>query len=349
MTVKIMVVDDEADLELLIQHKFKQKIREGMYSFIFARNGLDALDKLKKSPDIRIMVTDINMPQMDGLTLLAMLRQMNMKINTIVISAYGDMENIRKAMNCGASDFLTKPINFKELESSLERMVQNLSVESELNDALNAYREDTLPSSKVKKQLEEFSESITTSQKTFLGDASLVLFDLNNVTTLNENLAPQAVIEVTEQVLKHIADKCISHGAEISAYLGGTLLAIFRKNQHLDTALTTCLQLRESLEQLQNKTNHPLLFPEIGMGVNSGQIIFSNMGYLSTISSSCIPIGQIVNNTMRYQAVITKGKIVISETLFLQLHTVYQCEKLGQVKFKNNKESTTIYNVTKKY
>jgi len=346
MTVKIMVVDDEADLELLIQHKFKQKIRENTYSFVYARNGLEALDKLKKNPDIRVMITDINMPQMDGLTLLAMLKQMNAKVSTIVISAYGDMDNIRKAMNCGASDFLTKPINFKDLESSLERTIQNVSVESELNDALDAYREDTLPSSRAKTIDEPISTTI--QHKTFLSEATLVVFDMNSVTSLNENLAPQAVAEVTEQVAKHINEKCTTQGAEMSSFLGGTLLAIFRQTGHLEIALNTCLQLRESLEQLQSKTKHTLLFPDIGMGVNSGQIIFSNVGYLSTISPSFVPLGQTVTNTMRYQAVITKGKIVINETLFLQLSHRYQCEKLGQVKFKNTKESTTIYNVLSK-
>jgi adenylate cyclase len=348
MTVRIMVVDDEADLELLIQHKFKQKIRENIYSFVFARNGLEALDKLKKNPDVRVMVTDINMPQMDGLTLLAMLRQMNAKINTIVISAYGDMDNIRKAMNCGASDFLTKPINFKDLEMSLERMIQNISAESELNEALDAYREETQISSKPKTS-EEIPSITIQPHKTFLSEATLVVFGLSSATTLNENLAPQAVVEVTEQVTKHIAEKCIGQGAEINAYLGGAILAIFRQTEHLDIALNTCLQLRQSLEQLQNKTNHPLLFPEIGMAANSGQVIFSNFGYFSAISPSFTPVGQTVTNTMRYQAVITKGKIVIDETLFLQLHPFYQCEKLGQVKFKNTKESTTIYNIVKKY
>lgn len=347
MTVKIMVVDDEADLELLIQHKFKQKIRENIYSFVYARNGLEALDKLKKNPDIRVMITDINMPQMDGLTLLAMLKQMNAKVSAIVISAYGDMDNIRKAMNCGASDFLTKPINFKDLENSLERTIQNIFVESELNDALDAYREDTQSSAKNKALEEPISTTI--QRKTFLSEATLVIFDMSSTTTLNENLAPQAVAEVTEQVAKHITEKCLGHGAEISPFLGGTLLAIFRQTGHLEIALNTCLQLRESLEQLQNKTNHPLLFPEIGMGVNSGQIIFSNVGYFSSISSSYLPLGQVVSNTIRYQAVITKGKIIISETLFLQLHAYYHCEKLGQVKFKHQKESTTIYNLLRKY
>jgi adenylate cyclase len=346
MTIKIMVVDDEADLELLIQHKFKQKIRENIYSFVYARNGLEALDKLKKNPDIRVMITDINMPQMDGLTLLAMLKQMNAKVSTIVISAYGDMENIRKAMNCGASDFLTKPINFKDLESSLERMIQNISAETELNDALDAYREDTLPSGRYKTIEEPVSTTI--KHKTFLSEATLVIFDLISVTTLNENLAPQAVAEVIEQVAKHINEKCVEQDAEISAFLGGTFLAVFRQTNHLEIALNTCLQLRESLEQLQTKTKHPLLFPEVGMGVNSGQVIFSNLGYFSTISLGYSPLGQIVNNTMRYQAVITKGKIIINEALFLQLNHHYQCEKLGQIKFKNSKESTTIYNVLSK-
>jgi len=347
MTVKIMVVDDEADFELLIQHKFKQKIRESIYSFVYARNGLEALEKLKKNPDIRVVITDINMPQMDGLTLLAMLRQINAKVSTIVISAYGDMENIRKAMNCGASDFLTKPINFKDLEISLERTIENIHVESELNDALDAYREDTQPSP-INKTPEQ-PISTTTRLKTFLSEATIVVFDMNGVTTLNENLAPQAVAEVFEQTTQFISEKCIEQGAEISHLLGGTLLAVFRQTtQHLEIALDTSLQLRADLEQLQSKTNHTLLFPDIGMGVNSGQIIFSNIGYFSTLSPMYVPLGQVVSNAMRYQAVITRGKIVINEKLFLQVNHHYQCEKLGQVKFKNNKESTTIYNVLSK-
>jgi len=79
----------------------------------FAHNGVQALEKLKERPDIDIVVTDLNMPEMDGLTLLSELNQINLPFKTIVISGYGDLKNIRNAMNLGAFDFLTKPIDFQ--------------------------------------------------------------------------------------------------------------------------------------------------------------------------------------------------------------------------------------------
>ena len=98
---KILVVDDETDLELLIKQKFRQKIREHRYEFVFAVNGNDALEKLQQHPDVDIVLSDINMPEMDGLTLLGKLKDQSPLIKAVIVSAYGDMENIRLAMNGG--------------------------------------------------------------------------------------------------------------------------------------------------------------------------------------------------------------------------------------------------------
>src|SRR5512135_2118371 len=116
MPVKILVVDDEPDLELLVRQKFRRHIREGQFNFVFARNGVEALQKLHDEPDIDLVLTDINMPEMDGLTLLVKLNELNLLLKAVIVSAYGDMENIRTAMNRGAADFLTKPIDFHDLE-----------------------------------------------------------------------------------------------------------------------------------------------------------------------------------------------------------------------------------------
>ena len=111
---KILVADDEVDLETLIKQKFRQKIREQEYEFVFAVNGKDALEKLSQHKDIDIVLSDINMPEMDGLTLLSRLNEQSPLIKSVIVSAYGDMENIRTAMNRGAFDFITKPINFDD-------------------------------------------------------------------------------------------------------------------------------------------------------------------------------------------------------------------------------------------
>ncbi len=126
MTARILVVDDEPDLEELIQQKFRHQIRDGKVSFLFARDGREALSTLGENHDIDLVVTDINMPRMDGLTLLQELQETEGKLSTIVVSAYGDMTNIRTAMNRGAFDFLIKPIDFQDFEATLAKTIKHV-------------------------------------------------------------------------------------------------------------------------------------------------------------------------------------------------------------------------------
>jgi two-component system NtrC family sensor kinase len=121
MTTKILVVDDEQLLEYVIQQKFRQKIRAKEIEFVFAHNGKEALEKIAEFPPFDLVLTDINMPEMDGLTLLEKLSQIDNTLKAVVISAYGDMQNIRSAMNRGAFDFLTKPIDFQDMEITIQR------------------------------------------------------------------------------------------------------------------------------------------------------------------------------------------------------------------------------------
>ncbi|MBV8884170.1 MAG: AAA-like domain-containing protein [Chroococcidiopsidaceae cyanobacterium CP_BM_RX_35] len=126
MQAKILVVDDEPDLEPLICQKFRKELKAKQLQFIFAHDGVEALEKLQAQPDIDIVLTDISMPKMDGLTLLAKLNELYPTLKAVIISAYGDMENIRTAMNCGAFDFLTKPINFQDLEITTNKTLQHV-------------------------------------------------------------------------------------------------------------------------------------------------------------------------------------------------------------------------------
>lgn len=125
MTYTILIADDEPDLELLIRQRFRKQIREKVYDFLFARNGAEAIDKLKEHQGVDLILTDINMPVMDGLTLLSKVAESDPLLLAVVISAYGDMKNIRTAMNRGAFDFLTKPIDFEDLEVTLTKSIQH--------------------------------------------------------------------------------------------------------------------------------------------------------------------------------------------------------------------------------
>ena len=132
----ILMVDDEPDLEPLVKLRMRRKIRAGTYSFLFAHNGVEALEMLAENDDIDLVVTDINMPQMDGLTLLEQIPNVaGDDIRCIVASAYGDMKNIRTAMNRGAFDFVTKPVDFEDLQVTIQRTLRHLE---EWREALSA-------------------------------------------------------------------------------------------------------------------------------------------------------------------------------------------------------------------
>ncbi|HNS17991.1 MAG TPA: SpoIIE family protein phosphatase [Bacteroidales bacterium] len=133
--IKIMIVDDELDLEILFRQKFRKQLKESEWRFEFAANGLQALALLLEHPDTSIILSDINMPEMDGLTLLARLNELkNPALKTVIVSAYGDMDNIRTAMNRGAFDFITKPINFDDLEITIHKTIEQIRILYKANE-----------------------------------------------------------------------------------------------------------------------------------------------------------------------------------------------------------------------
>ena len=123
---KILVVDDEPDLEPLMLQRMRRQIRGGRYQFVFAGNGVEALQRLNEDASIDMVLSDINMPQMDGLTLLDQIPEVSPNIRAVIISAYGDMKNIRTAMNRGAFDFVTKPVDFEDLQVTIDRTLRHL-------------------------------------------------------------------------------------------------------------------------------------------------------------------------------------------------------------------------------
>ena len=125
---KILMVDDESDLEQLVRQRMRREIRSGQYAFLFAGDGVEALETLGEHSDIDLVLSDINMPRMDGLTLLEKIPDVDTDLRSVVISAYGDMKNIRAAMNRGAFDFVTKPIDFDDLRITIDRSLRQLEM-----------------------------------------------------------------------------------------------------------------------------------------------------------------------------------------------------------------------------
>lgn len=182
MPGKILVVDDEADLEMLISQRFRKKIKENEYHFDFAHNGKEALEKMESNSQFDMVLTDINMPVMDGLTLLKNIHQKHGRTKTVVVSAYGDMDNIRTAMNSGAFDFVTKPIDFSDLEITIEKSLREADAIRKGEEAKSKLEEAILEKEKatqreqVKQQfLANMSHEIRTPLNAFIGMTNLLL------------------------------------------------------------------------------------------------------------------------------------------------------------------------------
>ena len=124
--LKILVVDDEPDVPAMFRVAMRREVRERKYLFLFAANGNEALEQLESQDDVDMVITDINMPRMDGLTLLEEVASRKPQVRSIIVSAYGDMKNIRQAMNRGAFDFITKPLDFEDLRITIERTRKNI-------------------------------------------------------------------------------------------------------------------------------------------------------------------------------------------------------------------------------
>ena len=201
---KILVVDDEPDLEPLMLQRMRRNIRRGQYTFVFARNGVQALDRLHAEDDIDMVVSDINMPEMDGLTLLQQIPKVDPNIRSIIVSAYGDMENIRTAMNRGAFDFVTKPIDFRDLRVTIDRTLQHLMEWREAlasRDQLVALQNELSVASKMQQSIlpTHFPESAHYQIFANMEPARSVGGDFFDVVTLENERIGMTVADVSDK------------------------------------------------------------------------------------------------------------------------------------------------------
>ena len=209
---KILVADDETDLEMLIKQKFRQKIREQKYEFIFAINGNDALEKIQANPDVDIVLSDINMPEMDGLTLLSRLSESNPLIKSVIVSAYGDMDNIRSAMNLGAFDFITKPINFEDLTLTIEKTIRYVA---QIRETVKAIKENNILKMYVDEAVlnfmssREFESSLMANETI---EATIVFIDICSFTSISEKAPADRVVKLLNNYFDVMVKEIIAQG-----------------------------------------------------------------------------------------------------------------------------------------
>jgi class 3 adenylate cyclase len=285
MTATILVVDDEPDLEALVLQKFRRQVREGLVSFMFARDGLEALQSLEEHPHVDLVVADINMPRMDGLSLLAKLQESEDKKSTIIVSAYGDMSNIRTAMNRGAFDFLTKPIDFADLEATIDKTLRHIEV---LREARRRQAEAERAHASLSRYFspelaKRLASSVGDSTEVTWRDVAVIFTDITGFTSLVETAAPELLGELLNEYVAGMTDVVFAHEGTVAKVIGDAIEVLFNapsdQPDYATRAVACARELDAWAEAFRERWKaRGVNFGATRIGVHAGPALVGNFG-----------------------------------------------------------------------
>lgn len=339
----ILVVDDEPDVEFIIRQRFRRRIRKDELQFVFAGDGVEALEKLQDIEAIDIVLSDINMPRMDGLTLLRNLAEQKRLLKAIVVTAYGDMENIRQAMNWGAFDFLTKPIDLNDLEITLDNARRSVAEEKRAIHAREAF--GRYVSDAVARKLLQEGEIKLGGEKV---RATMLMSDLRGFSTISENLSPEHVVDVLNIYLGNMADVISEYQGIINEFIGDAIFAIFgapiAQEDDADRAVACAIAMQMAMTEV-NQELAQRGFPrlEMGIGINTGEVVVGNIGSLKRLKYGVV--GSHVNLTSRIETYTVGGQVLISENTLHDLSAEVKIGRHMEVATKGFSDPICIYEV----
>lgn len=342
---KILVADDETDLEMLIKQKFRKQIREHQYEFVFALNGKEALEKIQQQADIDMVFSDINMPEMDGLTLLEKLQQYSPIIKAVMVSAYGDMENIRMAMNRGAFDFICKPVDFTDLELTLKKTIKHIA---ELKQTLQAIKENNILKMYVDESVlkfmekKEFEQSLTINENI---QATVIFIDICDFTSITETEKPDVVVNLLNNYFDAIVKEIITQKGYVDKFIGDAVMAVFQGEYNLDRAIEASLAIRNVIKNLPSEKGIAGFLPQVSIGINNGEMISGNIGAAGLRRLDYTVIGDVVNTAQRLQSKAEPGQILISENAYNIIKESFNCAAVGKLSFRHKKEAMEVFEV----
>ncbi len=343
---KILVIDDEPDAVLLMKQRFRKQIRESIYEFVFASDGQDALDKLRQHPDTDVVLSDINMPRMDGLTFLARVGEVNPLVKVIMVSAYSDMSNIRVAMNRGAFDFLVKPVDFQDLDATLDKALRHVT---ELRQMARSVEENQLLRMFVNGGILERALPMLRGPDALAGErveATVAFIDVKDFTPVTRREQPEAVIRRLNANFEVIVPELLSRGGVVDKFIGDAVMAVFRDQGHLGRALEACLAARQQLRAMAFRYGDASPYAHgASIGLDSGVLICGSVGAKGLGRLDYTVLGETVNTAARLTVLAARDQILIGEHLRERVEVSFECMALGEKTLPGSSEGLAVHDV----
>ena len=323
MAAQILVVDDERDFEALIRRGFRREIKDGRYAFSFAYDGLEALSQIEsREQAFDVILCDIRMPRMDGLALLRKLHATVPLLRAVMVSAYGDLANIRSAMNSGAFDFVTKPIDFDDLTATIEKTLKDIELlRRAFRERAAAQRDRANLARYFPPQLvDRLANDDERSHDVGRGNVAALFADIVGFTRMSESLTPDEVLELLRAFHARMEHAVFEFDGMLEKFIGDALFAAFGApetgSRDSTNALACAHAMLKGLDEFNraraSRGETPL---RMGVGIHYGPVVMGDIG--TDRNAAYAVVGDTVNTASRLQQLCRsrKSDIIVSDAL----------------------------------
>jgi class 3 adenylate cyclase len=248
-------------------------------------------------------------------------------------------------MNRGAFDFITKPVNFDDLELTMQKTLLHVK---QLKETMQAIKENNILKMYVDETVlnfmgsREFESSLMANETV---EAAVAFIDICSFTSISEHESPDRVVKLLNSYFDVMVKEIIAQGGFIDKFIGDAVLAVFRGDYHLDRAVDACLAVRKKIQELPNESGDIFFSPKVAIGINSGEMISGNIGSATLKRLDYTVIGDTVNTAQRLQSIAGESQIIISEASYQKIKESFNCKLVGEVTLKHKEHPLVIYEV----
>jgi len=324
---RVLIVDDEEDMQMLMRQKFRKQLRSGTFELSFALSGETGLVQLREH-DVDVVLTDINMPGMGGLAFIERALEVNPIARVVVVSAYGDMSNIRAAMNKGAFDFIEKPIDFEDLQRTVEKCASHVSL---LRDGVKSIEENQIMRMLVGQgTADEIIREVKALQAIaqLEREATVLFIDFYASAAVAADETVEATFERLNAHFSRIVPEILAHNGKVIRLAGDALFCVFEGDAHLERALLTCDSIRDRVRWVDAATSEPDPPREVSFGLDTGRVFSGGLGSAMLGRLEHATIGHPVGVAHHLYGMAERGELLVSDEVRKRIERDYACDPI---------------------